>query len=424
MLATTKRASRPLQSTRTGCPSCGSSDGFAPYVGTKEEGYCFSCGKVTSSEYASPLLSNLERRERLAKWHSRSMHEAIAFRNGLSAYLLNTLGEPVRSHLQRWEVGTDAIGSCVFWHKDEAGELATAKTIAYDSATGKRLKGSSSPIGWNVDGKRVNVDSVYGLAVNVREDNSLVIESYAQKKGYELPLYGVQFLAESELAAPVLLVESEKTAVIASYFLPEFVVVACGGAKSLTAKKAAPLMGRVVYVLTDADEAGREGAEKACSILLTVGAKPRVDVEGVPLVDYLLEGAPKGYDLADYYLAEAASILAPTEHVATESAADEQQDTLQIGEIQQQEQAPAIVEELPAYPELTGGREAVKTAILRAFGKDEALLLETLHARIERARIAGGKTLVGLANMEGLVALRLAAAGWECYRTEGKAWTR
>ena len=432
MLAITNKQTRQLQSIRTQCPSCQSSDGFAPYAGSKDDGYCFSCGKVTSSASGSLLLSKLERSERLAKWYRYSTSESIAFRNGLSTHLLDKLGDAMRAHLQSWEVGTDAIGSCVFWHRDEEGELASAKTVAYDAVTAKRLKGKSSPIEWKVDGQPVHVDSIYGLVKGRREDGSLLIESFAQKKGYELPLYGAHLLAEKGLDVPVLLVESEKTAVIASYFLPEFAVVACGGAKSLTAKKASALMGRVVYVLTDADEAGREGAQKACNILYEVGAKPRVEVDGVPLIDFLLEDAPKGYDLADYYLAEAATLLASVDATEPARAADEQVATIQIGELEDaatiqigelEKVAQAVATE-PVYPALTGSREAIKTAILRAFGKEDKLSLDTLHTRIEEGRVAGGKALVGLANMEGLVGLRQTVAGWECYRTEAKAWTK
>lgn len=432
MVALTDKQKRPLQSKRTLCPSCGSSDGLALYEGSKDEGYCFSCAKVIGSAQGSALLSKLERRERLEKWYKYSTSESIAFRNGLSSYLIDKLGEGARAHLRRWEVGTDSIGSCVFWHKDEAGELASAKTIAYDAQTAKRLKGKSSPIRWTVNGEERIADSIYGLVRGKREDGSLVLETYSQKKGYELPLYGAHLLAEAALDVPVLLVESEKTAVIASYFLPEFVVVACGGAKTLTEKKASALIGRVVYVLTDADEAGREGAQKACEVLYNVGAKPRVEVDGVALIDFLLEDAPKGYDLADYYLAEAATLVASKAIVEPATVIEELSPTLQIGELKDED----VAELLPvttaveaktvesSFPALTGGREAIMTALLRVYGQEEKLSLDELHTRIEVGRVAGGKALVGMANMEGLLELRYTGQGYECYKTRGKAWTK
>lgn len=432
MVALTNRPLRPFQSKRTACPACGSSDGLALYKGSKDEGKCFSCSKVISNDRSSALLSKLERSERLQKWHKYSTSESIAYRNGLSSYLIDKLGEGARSHLKRWEVGTDSIGSCVFWHKDETGELATAKTIPYDALTAKRLKGKSSPIRWTVDEKERIADSIYGLVRGKREDGSLLLETYSQKKGYELPLYGAHLLAEAALDVPVLLVESEKTAVVASYFLPEFVVVACGGANTLTENKASALIGRVVYVLTDADEAGREGARKACEVLYNIGAKPRVDVDGVALIDFLLEDAPKGYDLADYYLAEAATLVASGAIAEPTTVEDELSPTLQIGELKDED-----VEELrtvttaveattvePLYPALTGGREAIKTALLRVYGHDERLSLEELHTRIEVGRVAGGKALVGMANMEGLLELRYTGQGYECYKAGGKAWTK
>jgi hypothetical protein len=426
----TKR-SRPLTSKRTQCPKCGSSDGLALYTDSKEEGYCFSCAKRVGGAGVVVPLSKMERSERLSKWHRRSTSEAITYRNGLSTYLITRLGDGVKEHLKLWEVGTDNIGSCVFWHRSSNGELATAKTIPYDALTGKRLRKEKSPISWKQDGEDVHVDSLYGLVYGKREDGSLAIESYKRAKGYELPLYGEHLLEGVGFDVPVLLVESEKTAVVASYLMPDFAVVACGGAKSLTAQKAQALIGRQVFILTDADEAGRDGALKAASVLYEAGAKPVTEVDGLCLADYLLTGAPKGYDLADYCLENAEQLAqelegaALTEPVVVEKGpakAEPEVGTLQIGE---KEPAPQLAQER-TYPELTGGREGLKTAILRAFGTDKVLSAEGLNARIEERNIAGGKDIVYKAVAERLIRLHPphVYGDFMYYMTGGKEWTR
>lgn len=425
------KQSRPLSSKRTECPKCGSSDGLALYADSKEEGYCFSCAKRIGGAGAVVPLSKMERSERLSKWHKRSTSETIAYRNGLSTYLITRLGEGVKEHLRLWEVGTDNMGSCVFWHRGLDGELATAKTIPYDALTGKRLRKDKSPIHWKQDGEDVHVDSIYGLVYGKREDGSLAIESYKRAKGYELPLYGEHLLEGKGLDVPVLLVESEKTAVVASYLMPEYAVVACGGAKSLTIQKAQALVGRPVLILTDADEAGRAGALKAASALYEAGAKPVTEVDGLCLADYLLTDAPKGYDLADYCLDNAvelaqerggAVLITRDEKEHEPTKAEPEAPTLQNGETS----SATIAKQEHHSPELTGGREGLKTAILRAFGTDKLLSVEALYARLDKLNIAGGRDIVSRASCEHLIRLHPphVHGDFMWYMTGGKEWTR
>jgi hypothetical protein len=88
----------------------------------------------------------------------------------------------------------------------------------------------------------------------------------AVQKKYILCLFG-EHLLDSEKKKPVCVVESEKTAVIASFFYPAFDWVACGSNNGLTdgkdgkPDKISMLKGRTVYWLCDADKASRMRTE-------------------------------------------------------------------------------------------------------------------------------------------------------------------
>ena len=70
----------------------------------------------------------------------------------------------------------------------------------------------------------------------------------------------------------VVLVESEKTAIVGSYNFPDFCWIASGGSNGLTRQKAKVLANRKVIVVPDCDDAGRNSAERAKNILLEMKA--------------------------------------------------------------------------------------------------------------------------------------------------------
>lgn len=74
---------------------------------------------------------------------------------------------------------------------------------------------------------------------------------------YKLCLFG-EHLLDAEKSRIVVVVESEKTAAIASFFYPQFDWVSCASNNGLTEDKIRVLHNRTVYWLCDADEAGRK----------------------------------------------------------------------------------------------------------------------------------------------------------------------
>lgn len=106
------------------------------------------------------------------------------------------------------------------------------------------------------------------------------------------PLYGLDRLA-LDPAAPVLIVEGEKTADAADGLFPGFAVASwSGGSKAVGKADWAALVGRRVAILPDADAPGREAAQAVRKAALAAGA------EGAAIVQ-LPASLPAAWDCAD-----------------------------------------------------------------------------------------------------------------------------
>lgn len=106
------------------------------------------------------------------------------------------------------------------------------------------------------------------------------------------PLYGLDRLAGSDGAAPVLLVEGEKTADAAAVLFPDHVAVTWQGGSSATGKADwSALQGRVVVIWPDHDDAGRKASTALHRALQGIAAS----VAAVVVPDHW----PNKWDLAD-----------------------------------------------------------------------------------------------------------------------------
>ena len=121
----------------------------------------------------------------------------------------------------RYNVGTGRKaydGAAIFWQVDEKQRVRTGKIIRYNSKTGKRVKDVS--------------------ALNYNFIHKLLERAGKLPENYELLqcLYGAHLLP-AEPDKPVAIVESEKTAIIASEYFPDMLWLACGGAGMINHSK-------------------------------------------------------------------------------------------------------------------------------------------------------------------------------------------
>lgn len=127
--------------------------------------------------------------------------------NPLYIYLSGVLSKDETSRIfQLYHVGTSKKwgGSTVYWQIDWKGNVRTGKIMLYDSTTGHRVKEPRSYVSW--------------------VHTELKLQDYNLKQC----LCGEHLLSEKP-TKPVAIVESEKSALIATHYMPEFIWLATGG---------------------------------------------------------------------------------------------------------------------------------------------------------------------------------------------------
>ncbi|WCC43299.1 DUF6371 domain-containing protein [Tenacibaculum finnmarkense] len=135
--------------------------------------------------------------------------------------------EDVIKLAKKYNIGTSNKwnGATTFWQQDINGKIRSGKTMLYDPETGKRVKKPYNHIGWE----------------HSKIDNFNLEQCY----------FGEHLLNEDK-NKPIAICESEKTAIICSIYLPEFIRLACGSLNNLSEAKTKVLKGRNVVLFPDA----------------------------------------------------------------------------------------------------------------------------------------------------------------------------
>jgi DNA-directed RNA polymerase subunit RPC12/RpoP len=147
------------------------------------------------------------------EYYSQSVNEKYYPRNNFFLFLTAIFGESVaRDLFYRYCIGTSALwkGATTFPQIDQAENLRQIKIMLYDRHTGKRVKEHATICG----------AFLHNEGLNWKSDNGLNLKQ---------TFFGCHLLAEYP-NKPVCLCESEKTAIIASVYLPGFIWLATGGA--------------------------------------------------------------------------------------------------------------------------------------------------------------------------------------------------
>ncbi|MCU4163647.1 DUF6371 domain-containing protein [Carboxylicivirga caseinilyticus] len=250
-------------------------------------GTCQHCGKViqlhtykskrTSSDLKyinyNPPARKIE--ERISFIPSETVKASLQRYddNNFVTFLNSIFGnKKVLELVSRYFVGTSKKwnGATVFWQTDINGRARSGKIMLYNATTGKRTK------------KPKNYFSVVHTELNLKDFN------------YKMCLFGEHLLKENK---PIALVESEKTAIIASAYLPKFTWLATGGMQNFSAERCKVLKGKTVVLYPDLN-AVEDWTIKAAEIEKSINVKF--------LVSDLLqkhaseEEITKGLDLADF----------------------------------------------------------------------------------------------------------------------------
>ena len=291
------------------CPQCGRKfcftryvDACGNYVFPEHVGRCdheHSCGyHFSPSDYfrenpeesislsrkhvITPKNLSVTIKEQLPSFIDRSImeqtlsHYAI---NPLYTFLARCMGKEETDRLcSLYRIGTSRKwgGAAIFWQVDYNGRVRTGKIMLYDATTGKRVKHPHSHVCW--------------VHTEMRLKDYHLFQCFFGE--HLLPLYPDR---------KVFVVESEKTAVIASHFMPDVLWVATGGKNGCFNERAViALAGRDVVLMPDLGatqewQASLPMLDKVCRSVSVNGMLETMATE---------EQRSQGLDIADFLLME------------------------------------------------------------------------------------------------------------------------
>jgi len=201
--------------------------------------------------------------------------------NNFFRFIVDCFGYDVALNVcKRYLVGNSNHwkGANIFWQKDINQKYRTGKVMLYDWVSGTRIKKPFNHVNW-----------VHSILIKKN-----ILTNFHSKQCF----FG-EHLLKLEINKTIAIVESEKTAIICSLYLPEYIWLACGSANGLNSEKCSCLKGRRIVLFPDLGmyKKWHDYSMKTNSIL---GLNFRVSNFLEERVT--LEDLSEGYDLADYLL--------------------------------------------------------------------------------------------------------------------------
>lgn len=295
----------------TACPHCHARRGWRPLMSgnrpSNEFGMCFACG-----------TSTMPGADRVAEFDPTATPYDPARRRANDAPPIRSAGRPVppigiRAQREVVPMSPDERAAIVIaddrlcplvWHLQIEFDIVQhcrqsgVHTVA--RCDGRAQQDMTGFAYRTIDGQPVAFKLVrYGF-----DGHRLPGVVWIWPTGRALPLFGMDQL-RAKPAADVVIVESEKTAVVCSYTMPSLVWLATGGASNMASPdrlyRALPLAGRRVLVLFDADAAGEKWTEPTIDVLRMAGCHV-VAPSAAESLRRQIVGTDGGRDIADVFL--------------------------------------------------------------------------------------------------------------------------
>ncbi len=218
-------------------------------------GYCHSCGKASlpqttyrdsfGDEYfwnddqkrfekKTDCISNVDSlssyQQLIVKKEQQFIDEAIIWKyfhiipeSPLLLYLRKTYGDAKTHEIKEiYSIGSTTDGGTIFWSINDRLKVQKAKIVYYDC-----------------NGRRKNKFKV----------------PYKNEDGFYTCLFGQHLITSAVKGKQtIVLVESEKTAIVGHVLMPKFIWIAYGGCNGLTTDKLQPLIGHNVLIIPDMSE--------------------------------------------------------------------------------------------------------------------------------------------------------------------------
>lgn len=196
--------------------------------------------------------------------------------NHFVLYLKSILGNKWLDTVNRFCIGSANHwpGSVVFWQIDIMGKVRSGKIMDYNPITGKRIK---NRITWvHSELKKKGLINDFNLNQCLFGEHQLTLESLR----------------------PIGIVESEKTAVIASAYMPELIWMACGSLNGISCDRFIPIKKNSIILYPDIK--GFEKWNAKAKELQENGFRVTVS-DLLEKSDFVTDAErASGFDLADY----------------------------------------------------------------------------------------------------------------------------
>lgn len=268
--------------------------GYALEVTKKEKGDDYSFSNIKQWRSAPKVIKEMSIMSPIILQQSRANYNE----NNFVKWLIGLVGtDAAAGAIARYHIGTSKhwSGSTVFWQIDTSGTVRSGKIMLYDATTGKRVKKPYNHISW--------------------AHKALKYEDYELQQCY----FGEHLLRNCN--TKIGLVESEKTAIIASIFMPQFTWLAVGSLTNLNKDKSRILAGCEVVLFPDLGGYDKWAAKASEMNATIIGATFTASdiLEKVATQDE----RQAGYDLADYLIRhEPSQVANPEPSGALENIAD------------------------------------------------------------------------------------------------------
>jgi len=209
------------------------------------------------------------------------VQNSASYKSNFVRFLCEILtNEQIHSIGEIYALGATKTAEVIFWQIDYNGKVRTGKIMQYNPITGRRLKHESGAIDW--------VHNKLKKTNQLPEDFNLQQCFFGE---HLLKLYPDKTVA---------IVESEKSALIASAIFPELVWLGAGNMNGLSIEKCQVLQNRTVILFPDlnAFDKWSEKAiqiEKGCNCKISVStilediATPEAKAKGLDVADFMIE---------------------------------------------------------------------------------------------------------------------------------------
>ena len=203
-----------------------------------------------------------------------------------------------KQYFQEHPLGATRDGAVIFWQIDKNGKVRTGKVMQYNPEDGHRIKEQGVAINW---------------IHNILKKQNVLPEEWLLSQC----LFGEHLLSLYPDKV-VVLVESEKSAIIGSAIFPNYVWLATGGKRQMKEDKLRVLSGRTVLLFPDADgyTEWKQRAESMTyckaivSDLLEKHATPKQKADHIDIADWIIFQIQEGKLMSTAnHLVEAEKIL-------------------------------------------------------------------------------------------------------------------